>query len=451
MLDMIAQVPVFGGLLATVIPFLVVISIVVAIHEYGHYIVGRWCGIHADVFSLGFGRVIAQRTDRRGTVWQVAALPIGGYVKFKGDADAASGSDPHALDGLSETEARATFPGAPLWARSATIAAGPIANFLLATAIYAGFALVQGRADDTPVVGEIPPSVAAEVPLEAGDRILSVDGAPVDTFSAAVGLLTDADPAGTTPVQIERGDAVRTVELPYVRPPFIAGVRPLTAASRAGVRAGDVITAVDGARIVSFEQLRDVVTAGAGQVLDVEVRRGRDLITLEMEPTLEDVPQPDGSFAKQVIIGVMISTYLQPERASVGPMESVGFGAMQTYNVLAGSLDGLSKIITGEIGPENIQGPVGIAQVSGETATRGVTDFILLIAMISSAIGMMNLFPVPVLDGGHLMFNLWEAVTGSPPGEKVLSVAMGIGLATVLSLMVFATYNDLARLFGLLM
>lgn len=446
MLDMIAQIPLIGGLVATVLPFILVIGIVVFVHEYGHYIVGRWCGIHAEVFSLGFGMELFHWVDKRGTRWRVGLLPLGGYVKFLGDANAASQADNAAFQAMdAQTRAR-SFPGAALWARSATIAAGPVANFILSIVIYTAFIFSTGVGVDEPLIGELPPSVAAEVPLQEGDLIRTVDGVEIETFGALLTQAQEIEAGTTVPVTLERNGSLRTVELGHTRPPYIVGVRPLSAASRAGIESGDLIVAIGDVNTPDFETLSALISAAEGQSIDVRVRRGADLLTLPMRPTLEDVQGPDGSFTKRVIIGVTISSYLSPEVRTPGVFEAVSMSGMQVWNVITGSLDGLRRIISGEVSAKNLQGPVGIAQVSGETAGQGIAEFVLLIALISTAIGMMNLFPIPVLDGGHLMFNLYEAIRGVPPSSRVLEIAMAAGLAAVLSLMVFATYNDIARL-----
>jgi regulator of sigma E protease len=446
MFDLIAQIPLIGGLIATVLPFIVVIGIVVFVHEYGHYIVGRWCGIHAKVFSLGFGKELVHWTDKRGTRWRVGALPLGGFVQFLGDANAASQADNAAFQAMDEDTRARSFPGAPLWARSATIAAGPIANFLLSIVIYVGFIFYSGIGVDDPVIGPLPPSVAAEVPLSEGDMILSVDGEEIDSFGAFLTATQDITPGTTVPVTLERDGGLRTVELGSTRPPYIVGVRPLSAASRAGIEAGDLIVAVGDTPTPDFESLSGLITSAEGQTINVQVRRGDALLTLPMRPTMEDVQNADGSFTKRVIIGVTISSYLAPQVRTPGPIEAVQIAVGQVWGIITGSLDGLKRIITGEVSAKNLQGPVGIAQVSGETAGQGIAEFILLIALISTAIGMMNLFPIPVLDGGHLVFNLYEAIRGAPPSPRAMEIAMAAGLAAVLSLMVFATYNDIARL-----
>ncbi|MGB0498658.1 MAG: RIP metalloprotease RseP, partial [Rubricella sp.] len=324
--------------------------------------------------------------------------------------------------------------------------AGPFANFILSIVVFAGIASWTGVARDVPVIGPVPPSVAAETPLREGDRILSVDGEAVETFVALREAFGGIDAGAEAVVLLEREGARLSVDLPYPNPPFVVGVRPLSSASRAGIEPGDLIVGVDGVRIGTISALQDYVELREGQDVTVTIRRGDALLDLTMEPRVEDVQEPDGSFDRRAIIGVTVSGYLAPQTEFPGVLSALRIGVERTYGVIATSLNGLYHIIVGDIGAENIQGPVGIAQISGETASRGFVDLILLVGILSTAIGMMNLFPIPVLDGGHLLFNAWEAVTGHPPSGRALDIAMGLGLASILSLMVFATYNDLARL-----
>lgn len=441
MFESLTGIPFFGGFLSTVLPFLIVISIVVAVHEYGHYIVGRWCGIHAEVFSLGFGRVLFARTDKRGTKWQVAAIPMGGYVKFLGDTNAAS-------YGPSESDAPqgASFQSAALWARSATIAAGPIANFLLAILIYTSVLMYNGIAGEEPVIAELPPAVEDATGIRSGDRILTVNDTDVPDFLTLLTLTAGESATPPFVLRIERDGRQIEVVADNIRPPLVVGVRPLSAASRAGILPDDLIVAVDDTPTPDFDTLSRLVQSAEGQRINIVVRRDGQTLSLPMTPSLEDVQLADGSFEKRVIIGVSLRTYLSPATITPTPPEALWIAVQQTFGIITASLDGVRQMIAGNVSPTNLQGPVGIAQVSGETAARGGGEFILLIALISTAIGLMNLFPIPMLDGGHLLFNAYEAIAGQQPSSAVQRVAGALGLAAVLSLMLFATYNDVARL-----
>ena len=446
MIELIASIPLVGGFLSTILPFVVVIGIVVFVHEFGQYIVGRWCGIHAEVFSLGFGKELWHRIDRRGTRWRIGALPLGGYVKFLGDADGASRPDRANVEGMDADTLARSFPGAALWKRALTVLAGPVANFILSMVIYFGLVFWSGVAVDEARLGEIPPSVAGETPLREGDLVRSVNGAPVADFGELARAVSELEGDAPVVLEVEREGRVERLELANLRPPFVAGVRPLSAASRAGIRDGDLLLTAGAQPLPDIETLQRIVQASEGQPLEIGLRRGAERLTLEMVPTEEDVPQPDGTFARQVIIGVSVTSYLRPELRTPGVLEGAGIAVDRTVAIVTGTFDGIGQMISGNVSPSNLQGPVGIAQVSGETAGQGLVNFILLIALLSTAIGLMNLFPVPVLDGGHLVFYAIEAVTGRSPSGRWVDVAMGIGLAMVLSLMLFATYNDITRL-----
>lgn len=446
-MEFISTIPVVGEFVATLIAFVFVMGVVVFVHEYGHYIVGRWCGIRADVFSLGFGPVIWSRTDKRGMKWQLAAIPLGGYVKFLGDRNAASAQDNAALEGMTEEERNASFPGARLYRRALTVAAGPVANLILSVVVFAGLSIYSGFVVVQPTVAEVPEFVSANYDLRPGDEIIAVNGSPVDSY---IGLITEID-RQATPAEMRltvlRDGVRQIIAVPYLLPPLVHGVEPLSPAARAGLESGDLIVSVDGQKIVAFRELRDIVENSGGRTLDVEVLRGSEIVQLEVTPSLRDYPDGEGGFDKRTMIGVSGNMAFTPMTQTPGVIEAIGFGIQRVGAVVSTSLSGIHHMITGQISiTENLQGPIGIAQISGETANNGLLDLISLIALISTAVGLLNLFPIPMLDGGHLMFYLVEAVRGGPPNEKFVQIAMSIGLAIVLTLMIFASYNDIMRL-----
>jgi regulator of sigma E protease len=445
-MDLIAQIPFFGGFLATVLPFILVLGIVVFVHEYGHYIVARWCGIRSDVFSVGFGPVIWSRRDRRGTLWQVAALPLGGYVKFAGDSDASSRADPDALAQMGAEDRRHTFHGASVGRRMLTVLAGPFFNFFLSIAVFAGLVMWQGMATDRPTLGTIEPLPHVEQPLQPGDVVLAVNGAPVETFSDIYAEARDMEAPGPMLFRVSRDGEVLEVEAPYALPPMVFGVEPLSPASRAGLRRGDVILEADGAPIASFDELRETVLASEGRAIPLAVWRDGTEIEMQITPTERDTSDGEGGFERRVMIGVAGASLYFPATETPAPWTALGHGVERTVDVIVMSLTGIKHIITGALGAENLQGPLGIAQISGETAAQGAVNFITLIAIISTAIGLLNLFPIPVLDGGHFVAFTIEAARGRPPSERAMQVAMTIGLGLILFLMVFATYNDIMRL-----
>lgn len=445
-MDLIAGIPFFGGFLSSALPFVVVLGIVVAVHEYGHYIVGRWCGIRADVFSIGFGPVLWSRPDRRGTIWQVAALPLGGYVRFHGDSDGASRSDPEAMARMSAAERAETFHGASVGRRMLTVLAGPFANFVLSVVVFAGLAFWGGVPTERPALGEIKPLPNAVQPLRAGDVVLEVNGKPVSDFGDVFLAASEMPEPGPMAFVVERAGQRMHVEAPFATPPLIGGVMPLSPASRAGLRAGDVVLAADGAPLVAFEDLRDVVQASGGGEIMLDVWRDGATLKLPITPKELDTDDGQGGFERRVMIGAASESLYQPMTVTPAPWTALLLGVERVGAVIAQSLSGLRHIIIGAIAADNLQGPLGIAQISGETASQGLVSFVTLIGVISTAIGLLNLFPIPVLDGGHFVAFLIEAVRGRPPSERVMQVAMSIGLGLILLLMVFATYNDIMRM-----
>ena len=437
-MDFGALVASAGGTLWVVVFFVIALSIIVAIHEYGHYIVARWSGIDAEVFSVGFGPILFSRVDKRGTRWQIAALPLGGYVKFLGDKNAASVG--HNED---VPAARNTIHGAPLWARSATVAAGPMFNFILSIAIFMGLIFSTGVASDPLTVEDILPTPAAGVTLQAGDIMRAVDGNAVsalEEFSAATENLPHTQ---TISYRVERAGDVLDVVGPHPYPPIALSISPNSASLDAGLESGDVVTAVDGQPIFAFSQLQDAVRASAGAAVLLDVWRDAEMLQFTLVPRQVDVPMSEGGFETRYLIGITGGLAFEPATSAPGVWEAFNSAVQRTWFIITSSISGLWNVVTGAISSCNISGPVGIAQTSGAMAAQGTMSFISFIAVLSTAVGLLNLFPVPMLDGGHLMFHAYEAVTGRQPSNSALQWLMTLGLTMVLSLMVFALSNDL--------
>jgi regulator of sigma E protease len=445
-LDIVGLIPQFGGLIWTLLAFVIALSVIVAIHEYGHYIVGRWCGIKADVFSLGFGPVLWSGTDRHGTIWQIAALPFGGYVKFAGDANAASGKDEEAMAAVADNPkaARHTMHGAPLWARTLTVAAGPVFNFAMSILIFFAVAFSTGVARDPLTVGDIRALPQGAGGLQAGDEIVAVEGSVIPQEDPAYSAFVDALPK--TPMLsygVRRDGREISVEGPYLLPPVVLQVMPQSAAIAAGLRPDDVITGIDGAPVSAFSQLKDAVESSDGAPLALNVWRDGETLDVTLTPKVVDEPQADGSFQRALRIGIAGGMAFEAATDTPSVGAALSGGVQNTWRIITGSLSGLREMIVGNISTCNLSGPVGIAQTSGAMASQGAQSFIYFIAVLSTAVGLLNLFPIPALDGGHLVFFAYEAVTGKPPSDKALKVLMTIGLTMVLSLMVFALGNDL--------
>lgn len=442
-MDIIGFLPSFGGVLWTLLAFVAALSIIVAVHEFGHYIVGRWCGIHAEVFSLGMGPALIQRTDKRGTVWQVAALPLGGYVKFLGDADAASGQDADAMAQMDSDTRTRSMHGAAVWRRSLTVAAGPVFNFALSILVFGAVILWQGQATDQPTIGKIQPLPVGASALQPGDVLTAINGQDVTDYASLDELRDTLPDAPQQTYTILRDGTRIDVVGPHLMPPLAAQIQPRSAAFDAGLQKGDVITAIDGTPVHAFDTLRDIVGASDGRALALTVWRGGEILDITLSPRRMDLPLADGGFETRWLIGVSGGLFFEPATQAVGPLTALGQGASQMVFIIQSSLSGMWHMITGAISTCNLSGPIGIAETSGAVASQGLVDFIWFIAVLSTAVGLLNLFPIPVLDGGHLVFHAWEAITGHPPGERVMNAMMTGGLILILTLMVFAVTNDL--------
>jgi len=363
------------GFLWTVMSFLLVIGPLVFIHELGHYWVGRWCGVKADVFSIGFGREIAGWTDRRGTRWKLGWLPLGGYVKFAGDMNPASQPTKEWLSLPPEERAR-TFQAKTVWQRFLIVAAGPATNFLFAILILCGFSLAYGEA--------------------------------------------------------------RT-------PPDIATVQPASAAAQSGLRSGDRITSIDGSAVERFEDIARLVILHPGERIRIGLVRGDRAMAVYATPMPVVSRDRFGNEFARGVLGI------SPGAQVIEPasLARVVPNAVRTVGqIVRISVEGLGQIISGRRSVKELGGPLKIAKFSGEQASLGWADFLWFMAMISINLGFINLLPIPLLDGGHLLFYAIEGVRRRPLGPQVQEWAFRTGLAALLALMIFVTFNDLAS-FGL--
>ena len=441
-MEFVNLIPSFGGLLFTIATFLVALLIIIAVHEYGHYIVGRWSGIHAEVFSLGFGPVIWSRFDKRGTRWQLAALPFGGYVKFLGDASAASSKDTLAIEAMSDDQRRHTMHSAPLWARAITVAAGPVFNFILSILVFGAVIAFRGVATDPLTIDELRP-VPYLQELQAGDEILAIEGMKTPALEDFGAYIESLPVAPLLDYTVLRDGREVTVSAPVPYPAMIGGVTPGSAAIDADLKVGDVIVSVDGIEMNAFSELRSYVGTSDGAALQLEIWRDGATMTVPLQPRRMDLPLADGGFETRWLIGITGGMLFQPATETPGLWQSISQGAQQTYFVIKSSVSGLYHVVMGSISSCNLRGPIGIAQTSGEVASQGISNFIWFIAVLSTAVGFLNLFPIPVLDGGHLVFHAYEAVVGRPPSDGAMRILMAVGLALLLGLMVFALSNDL--------
>jgi regulator of sigma E protease len=440
-------IPLIGPVLSVIIPFLILLGVVVFVHEFGHYIVGRWCGIHAEVFSIGFGKRLYGWTDSRGTEWQVAALPLGGYVRFVGDMDPASAGqvdDSH----LSEAERRAAFHNASLPARAATVVAGPVFNFVLSILLFAGLALAIGQSSSEPVIGEITADAVEDVGLREGDRVLEIAGEEIESFGQMLEILHRKD-GEAVPAVVERGGDIAEITARYATEPRIDAITPGMPAARAGILPGDVILTLGGEDVNSFYDLQRIAAElPLKEPTELVIRRDGERMSFTLTPDTVTRPHPvTGEEVPQATLGVRSNSRggIRAGREPVAPHIALWGGAVQTWSIIDGTVTYIGDMIFADADTSQLGGPIRIAEMSGQKAAEGATDFIWLIAVLSTSIGLLNLLPVPVLDGGHLLFYAIEAVRGRPLPGSAMQVGTVIGLSLVLSLMVFATYNDISR------
>lgn len=359
------------GLLITLVGFALVLGPLVFIHELGHYCAGRLFGVRADVFSIGFGKELLGWTDRRGTRWKISVLPLGGYVQFAGDSNPAGQPSAEWLALPAEERAR-TMQGRALWQRAAIVVAGPVTNLLVAVLILAGFAFAYGTLVAPPVIGLVAPgSVAQKAGLHVGDRVVTLRGAPIDSFLA----------------------------------------------------------------------IRLAVVLHPNERMDLVLDRGGRRIDVAFTPSVKVETDRFGNTQSIGYLGVAPASF---ERRPVGPIGALGVGLTETRDAISMTATAIQQIVTGRRDTRELSGPVKIAKYSGEQFVSGWQNFVLFIAQISIGLGFVNLLPIPVLDGGHLVLFLAEAIRRKPVSQRVQEWAFGTGLALVVALMLFVTFNDVS-------
>jgi regulator of sigma E protease len=363
---------------AYLVPFLFVLTLVIFFHELGHFLVARWTGVKVLAFSIGFGPELVGWNDRHGTRWRLAAVPLGGYVRFAGDENAAGAPDVDALERMSPEERRSSFFFAPLPARAAIVAAGPLANFLLAIVIFAGIFMTVGRPATDAVVDKVEPGSAAEA---------------------------------------------------------------------AGFQPGDLVVAIDGGKIATFGDMQRIVEQSADRTLKVTVERGGARVDLTATPRLREITDAFGNRLRIGLLGISRATNPDSVRMErFGPAQALVAGAEETWFQVTRTGAYLGRLVVGRESADQIGGPIRIAKTSGDFATLGFVALLTLAAILSVSIGLLNLVPIPLLDGGHLLFYAIEALRGRPLGARAQEIGMRIGLALVLMLMIFATWNDIVHL-----
>ena len=430
----------FGGFIWVVCFFVIALSVIVAVHEYGHYIVGRWCGIKAEVFSVGFGTVLISRVDKHGTRWQIAALPFGGYVRFKGDANSAGivAMDPDGA--IPKSALRNTMQGAPIWARALTAFAGPAFNFILSIFLFCGLFMWQGQYSEQLQISKLA-SLPGDYSLRVGDEIVAVNNKRIGTFES---LVLEGQNLSVPVIYTVLRNGVEVDALGPV--PFVAlvgQVSPRSAAFDAGIKAGDVITQIDGRLIEDFGDLQSVVAEADDAVMDFTVWRDGSEFEVSIKSKPVAVPDADGGFSNRRLVGITAAMFFEPGTEPLPFFEALKAATARTWFIIKISLSGLSEMILGRISACNLSGPVAIAETAGQVASQGTVPFLALIAGLSTAVGLMNLFPIPVLDGGHLLMCAYEAVSGQKPNERILQLIMSAGLFFILSLTVFTVFMNI--------
>jgi regulator of sigma E protease len=367
-----------GGWTGWIIPFLFGLSVVVFFHELGHFLIARRCGVRVLVFSVGFGSELVGFTDRHGTRWKISAVPLGGYVKFLGDENAASVPDQAVVENLSSAERRQSFFHQPVGRRSAIVAAGPFANFILAIVIFATIFAVYGKQ--------------------------------------------------TTAARVD-------------------AVQPGSAAAAAGLQPGDVVVAIDGQAIESFSDMQHIVSANAGRTLELRIDRGGAPVILKATPALQEGKDSFGNNYCRAVLGVSRSTTPNEVKTEpVDPLTAVWLGAKKTWFIIDRTFSYIGGLFAGRECADQLGGPIRIAQISGQVATLGFLPVLDLAGMLSVSIGLLNLFPVPLLDGGHLLFYAIEAVRGRPLSARAQEIGFRVGFAIVVMLMIFTVSNDIIQL-----
>jgi regulator of sigma E protease len=446
----------------TVLAFVVALGVLIVVHEYGHYIVARLCGVKVLRFSVGFGRPLAMwRRGRDRTEWVIAAVPFGGYVKMLDEREGA----------VPPEEAHRAFNRQSVWGRFAIVVAGPLFNFAFAILVYAGL-FMYGLPEARPVLGEPPAGTpAATAGLKSGDTVRAAQGEPIETWQELRWRTLQAALQRETrrlELENERGqvreatldfssypadevetDALERVGLRLYRPPLEAVLGQVVgggAAERAGLASGDRIVRAGDKRVGSWEELVAAIRAHPAKPLALVVER--DGATRAVEVVPESVGTGEARIGR---IGA--APFIPPEHAEKmlirtrhGPFESLAKAFARTWDISIFSLKMLGRMVMGELSWKHLSGPVTIADFAGQSAQAGWIAYLTFLALISISLGVLNLLPIPLLDGGHLMYYAIEIVKGSPVSERAMELGQRVGLALLLVLMAFAFYNDLNRL-----
>lgn len=441
-------------MLITLLAFAVAIGLLVTIHELGHYWVAKRCGVHIERFSIGFGRVLFKRTDKHGCEWAISALPLGGYVMMRSQVPEQA---PEAIK-------QSAFESKTVGQRAAITVAGPVANLLLAVLLYALVGWV-GTQEPAALLAQPPlQTAAAQAGIEAGDRVLALDQKPVASWSQLRWQLLDKMHTGANiDLTLERAGGAQVTRSLYLPPsllepeqdplalaglmlatpqPSVRQVIAGSAAARAGLMENDILVAIDAESIQSAKQFVEEIQARPDQTIQLTVLREEQPLTIpvQVEAHLDDKGIKTGR------VGIMLGANIEMVTVRYGPIQSIQQGLTRTVDTFWLSLKMLARMVTGDVSVKNISGPVSIADYAGQSARIGLSAYIHFLALISISIGLLNLLPIPMLDGGHLLYYAIEAVTGRPVSDEIKLVGQRIGIALLAALTMLAFFNDFNRL-----
>jgi regulator of sigma E protease len=451
-------------LLHTVLAFLVALGVLIVVHEYGHYLAARICNVKVLRFSVGFGRpLLVSRRGRDRTEWVVAAVPFGGYVKMLDERE-----------GPVEAAERArAFNRQTVWRRVFIVAAGPVFNLLFAIAVYTGLYL-YGMPEPRPIVAEPPAgTLAAQAGLRAGDTVRSIGGEPIETWQElrwrviqgalqrellALEVANEREAIASRKLDLTsfpaaefEGDALERIGLRLYRPPLepvFGAIVSGAPAEQAGLKPGDRVLQAAGQPVETWEQVVQAIRARPGAALALVIERDGRRLSIEVTPEATNAagtrigrigaaPKVPESHAERILV-----------RVQRGPFESIGKAAVKTADIAIFSLKMLGRMLVGEISWKHLSGPVTIADYAGQSAQMGWISYVTFLALISISLAVLNLLPIPLLDGGHLLYYAVEIIRGSPVSERAMELGQRVGLALLLLIMAFAFYNDLNRLFS---